>query len=133
MARIDIDGPDVDYDESQLLLYRGEPFTGEAVEFGADGKLWTLKTFAEGYAEGPFKQWFADGRLEMEGVNKRNHAVGEWREWLPDGRLKRTDSFDGEGNLLARTEWGESGAIVKRYSVSEAEAEAEADGGVRLQ
>lgn len=32
VARIDIDDPDVDMDQGQRVLYRGEPFTGEAEE-----------------------------------------------------------------------------------------------------
>ena len=34
-----IDGPDVDLTAPQALLYQGEPFTGEAVEYRKDGSL----------------------------------------------------------------------------------------------
>jgi len=114
VERIDIDGPDVDFDESQLLLYRGEYFTGEAVEYFPDGRLWTLKTFVNGFENGPTGQWFNDGGLQSEGVAKRNSAVGEWRSWFPGGRLERVSIFDDDGNLLTRTDWNEDGEIVKQ-------------------
>jgi hypothetical protein len=115
VERIDIDGPDIDYDEWQLLLYRGKYFTGEAVEYFPDGSLWTLITFVDGFRDGPTKQWSADGRLEEEGMERRNRAVGEWRAWFPDGRLRRTSSFDDEGNLVARRVWNEAGELVEEY------------------
>jgi antitoxin component YwqK of YwqJK toxin-antitoxin module len=115
VERIDIDGPDVDYDESQLLLYRGEYFTGEAVEYFPDGRLWTLKTFVNGFEDGPTRQWFQDGSLQSEGVSKRNYAVGEWKTWFPNGRLEHVSTFDDDGNLLSRIEWNEDGEIVKQY------------------
>ena len=67
MERIDIDGPDVDYDESQLLLYRGEYFTGEAVELFPDGRLWTLKTFANGFEDGPTRQELDEAKSYIKG------------------------------------------------------------------
>jgi antitoxin component YwqK of YwqJK toxin-antitoxin module len=115
VERIDIDGPDVDYDDWQLLLYRGEYFTGEAVEYFPDGALWTLTTYDKGFRDGPDRQWYAGGALESEGVSRRNRAIGEWKEWFPDGRLRRVDVFDEKGNLQARRVWNEAGELVEEY------------------
>ncbi|KAB1139832.1 hypothetical protein F7R91_38545 [Streptomyces luteolifulvus] len=42
--RIDIDDPEIEMDEAQRLLYRGEPFTGEVTEF-LSGKLVSLDSY----------------------------------------------------------------------------------------
>ncbi|WP_034263534.1 toxin-antitoxin system YwqK family antitoxin [Actinospica robiniae] len=110
--RIDIDGPDVDLTPSGLLLYRGELFTGEAVEYFEDGSLWTLETYTEGYKNGPTMQWFRDGTLEEQGQTRASIPVGEWTTWHANGRLRQRTVFSGDGfvlNKLSEQQWDEEG------------------------
>lgn len=65
-VRIDIDDPEVDFDDGERLFYPGEPFTGEVVEYQG-GALVSLETYRDGIVDGPVKQWFEDGTLRAEG------------------------------------------------------------------
>lgn len=112
MKRIDLDGPDVDWDDQQALLYQGEPFTGEAVEYHPDGTLWTLRTFAGGFEEGPTRQWYRDGTQHRDGLLRGHQPDGEWREWRPDGTPRPLDVFD-RGRRVSYRVWDQAGEVVE--------------------
>jgi hypothetical protein len=106
---IDIMDPEVDLDDNQRYLYRGDLYTGEAVEFGPDGArrgLWTLK---HGLRDGPQRSWYPDGTLESEGVSRLGLPIGEWRTWHPNGQLETLNVFGENGLLVSTTEWRPDG------------------------
>lgn len=110
--RIDLDGPDVGLTPGQGLLYRGELFTGEAVEYRKDGSLWTLQTYVDGSHTGPTKQWYPDGTLEEEGQSRGGVAFGEWKSWYPNGQLRSRTVFSEEAfgeRILFKEQWDEEG------------------------
>ncbi|WP_107654178.1 toxin-antitoxin system YwqK family antitoxin [Nocardia suismassiliense] len=110
---IDVDDPDADMsNEYSQMFYRGERYTGEAVERGADGTIIGLWTFVDGFEEGPSKSWYPDGAPKHTGMVARNRPVGEWREWYPDGRLQEVSVFDGPGKLVSRKKWDENGVLI---------------------
>jgi antitoxin component YwqK of YwqJK toxin-antitoxin module len=109
MTRIDIMDPDVDLDMAQRYTYRGELYTGEAVEFGPNGKIVGLWTIENGLKDGPQKGWYADGTLESEGVSRRGLPIGQWRDWHPNGKLKTLSLFNDSGELLSVREWAPDG------------------------
>lgn len=119
MQRIDLEDPDVDFDDWQSLLYQGELFTGEVAEYAAGGRLIGLETYADGLVDGPSQAWYADGSRRSEGRTHHGHAVGEWQEWHPNGQPYRFSTFDGNGNVVARREWDEAGTLVKEYPAPE--------------
>lgn len=103
MRRIDIDGPEVDMDMGQRLLYRGELFTGEVVEYQR-GALVSLNTYKDGVEDGPTREWYMDGTLRSEGVMRDGVPVGELQSWHPNGRLaaRMTMSDNGLRQLTCR-------------------------------
>lgn len=54
--------------EYSRMFYRGEPYTGEAVERYLDGTVIGLRTFVDGFEEGPSKSWYADGSPNHSGL-----------------------------------------------------------------
>jgi hypothetical protein len=64
--RIDIDDPDVDVDDGQRYVYRGEPFTGELFECDRDGAVIALFEVLRGVRHGLHREWGPDGTLRIE-------------------------------------------------------------------
>jgi hypothetical protein len=114
VSRINIMDPEVDVDMGQRYLYRGELYTGEAVELGLDGTtiigLWTL---TDGLEDGPQKGWHPDGTLHSDGVSRRGIPVGEWRSWHPNGQLESLRVFSDNGDLLSASDWAPDGTEIK--------------------
>jgi antitoxin component YwqK of YwqJK toxin-antitoxin module len=113
VERIDLDGPEVDLDEQQTLLYGGRPFTGEAVEYFPGGHVATLQTFTDGFAGGPTMEWYRDGSLKQEGLVTRGRPTGEWREWYSNGRLRRLDTYNEQGKRVSSSAWDEGGDLIE--------------------
>ncbi|WP_116244585.1 toxin-antitoxin system YwqK family antitoxin [Nocardiopsis sp. FIRDI 009] len=113
MRQIDIDELEFPGDSSGAALLDGKPFTGEAVRH-ADGRRVELRTFIEGYEDGPVLRWSPSGKLIVQGSRKHPHgAVGPWHEWDEEGRLLRETVYDALGNQVMTRELDRSGNIVK--------------------
>ncbi|MEU1520538.1 hypothetical protein ABZ490_52080 [Streptomyces sp. NPDC005811] len=114
--RIDVDDPEVDMDNRQRLLFRGELFTGEAVEH-QDGALVSLECYEEGLRHGPNREWYEDGRLRSEGTARRGRPVGVSRAWHPSGLLAHERVFADDGlTMLSDHEWDENGQPTRAWS-----------------
>jgi antitoxin component YwqK of YwqJK toxin-antitoxin module len=109
MNRIDLDDSDVDLDYGLRLLYRGEPFTGEAEEYLAGHRV-SLVTYKDGFRDGPFREWYKSGVLRAEGTMRMESLSGEYKSWHENGVLatKKLHSADG-GAPLSHYEWDEEG------------------------
>ncbi|MGX5182706.1 toxin-antitoxin system YwqK family antitoxin [Streptomyces avermitilis] len=115
MRRIDIDDPEVDMDTGQRLLYRGELFTGEAVEH-LGGALVSLENYEDGLAHGPSREWYKDGTLRSEGTVRRALPVGVWRVWHPNGTLASERVFSDNGQtILSDRQWDETGQPTRSW------------------
>lgn len=115
MHRIDIDDPDVTMDDGERLYYRGNPFTGEAVEYQL-GALVSLITYEDGVEDGPVREWYTDGTLRSEGVMRDGFPAGEFRRWHPNGRLAARTIMSANGlRQLAQFEWDEEGHPTKEW------------------
>jgi antitoxin component YwqK of YwqJK toxin-antitoxin module len=99
-------------DDQGLAWYQGEPFTGEVVERGPDGRLITLYTYVMGNEDGPYQEWYPDDRLYKEGSMRLGLPVGTHRRWYPNGRLAEESVFDDRGDQLARRRWDEAGNLL---------------------
>ncbi|MER6129724.1 hypothetical protein ABT173_45650 [Streptomyces sp. NPDC001795] len=109
LPRIDLDDADVDLDYAQRLLYRGEPFTGEVVEYLGEA-LVSLETYEDGLRHGPNREWYKDGALQSEGMARRGRPVGISREWHANGTLASEKVFSEDGwTMLSVREWDENG------------------------
>ncbi len=108
-----IDKRDSYRDESMLVMYEDEPFTGELESKDADGNVVALFTYYEGITHGPQLQWYPDGQKKAEGVSESGSAIGEWRRWHPNGQLAQVKTFDGNGRQLHVTKWDKDGALIE--------------------
>ncbi|QUI31489.1 hypothetical protein H9W91_11870 [Streptomyces alfalfae] len=114
-ARIDIDDPEVDMDEAQRLLYRGELFSGEAVEYVGE-KLISLDNYTDGMQNGLSLEWYEDGTLRSEGTVRMGLPCGEFKEWHPNGVLASRKVFDEDGTTLREEfTWDMSGQPLRSW------------------
>jgi antitoxin component YwqK of YwqJK toxin-antitoxin module len=115
MNRIDLDDSDVDLDYGLRLLYRGEPFTGEAEEYLAGHRV-SLVTYKDGFRDGPFREWYKSGVLRAEGTMRMESLSGEYKSWHENGVLatKKLHSADG-GAPLSHYEWDEEGCPTRAW------------------
>ncbi|HJP76361.1 MAG TPA: hypothetical protein VJ914_18985 [Pseudonocardiaceae bacterium] len=104
-----VNADDTDMDESERVLYQGEPFTGEVVETDEDGVVIRLNNYLDGKEEGAQREWFNDGMLRSEYHATGGLPTGESREWHENGRLARRQEFDQYGHLRVREDWDEHG------------------------
>ncbi|MFD7437160.1 toxin-antitoxin system YwqK family antitoxin [Streptomyces sp. NPDC059861] len=115
VQRIDIDDPDVDMDDSERLYHRGEPFTGEVTEHLGES-LVSLDTYADGYKNGPSREWYKDGTLRSEGTVRNGLPVGEFKEWHANGVLAAKQVFAENGmTLLEDNTWDEHGQPTRTW------------------
>ncbi len=86
LRKIDVDDPDVDMDDTQRLLYRGELCTGEVVEY-LNGVLVSQDMYVPGLPDGltreKLRQVFDDSGLVLK----------EGCEWDESGRQTRAWTF----------------------------------------
>ncbi|MFI2432195.1 toxin-antitoxin system YwqK family antitoxin [Streptomyces sp. NPDC018693] len=117
--RIDIDDDEVDVAFDQRLLYAGEPYTGEVVEHLA-GSMVSLITYADGFKDGPYREWYENGTLRAEGVMRMGFVSGEFKRWHSNGCLARRmlNSEDGK-TPLAEYEWDEEGRPTRTWGNTE--------------
>ncbi|MBL3666419.1 hypothetical protein JL475_10525 [Streptomyces sp. M2CJ-2] len=117
--RIDIDDAEVDMDETQRLLYRGEPFTGEVTE-SLGGKLVSLDAYVGGIQNGPSREWHKDGTLRSEGTVREGLPRGEFKEWHPNGTLAARKVFDDDGlTLREEYRWDEDGRPTRSWRLDD--------------
>lgn len=118
MNRIDIDDPDVDMDDGQRLLYKGELFTGE-VEERLGGAIISLDAYGDGVQDGLSREWYKDGTLRSEGTARMGCPVGVSREWYPNGTLASERVFEEDGlTLIEDRQWDEEGRPTKDWRKS---------------
>ncbi|KDN75104.1 hypothetical protein DF19_26495 [Streptomyces olindensis] len=115
MRRIDIDDDEVDVGFDHRLLYAGQPYTGEAVEYLA-GRLVSLATYTEGLKDGPYREWYRDGKLRAEGMMHMGFVSGEFKRWHPNGVLAKRMINSEDGKVpIAEYEWDEEGRPTRAW------------------
>ncbi|MET9320878.1 hypothetical protein ABZX75_11940 [Streptomyces sp. NPDC003038] len=119
LRKIDVDDPDVDMDDAQRLLYRGELYTGEVIEY-LSGVLVSQDSYVSGLQDGLSREWYKDGTLRSEGTVRRGRPRGEFMEWHPNGVLKSRQIFDDSGLVLKEEyEWDETGRPTRAWTLTE--------------
>jgi antitoxin component YwqK of YwqJK toxin-antitoxin module len=110
MLRVDED--DLDWDDHNMPVCNGEPFTGESVEYGQGGRLLSLVTYVDGREDGPFRVWTNVGVLVVEGRSRHGTPVGRQREFCDDGAPKVEREYSDKGELLRLKRWNADGAVT---------------------
>jgi antitoxin component YwqK of YwqJK toxin-antitoxin module len=114
----------VDYDdltpsEDHLTLtYRGQDFTGTAVEKDRHGTVIAEVAFREGKKFGLSREWFPGGRLRTEETFAFDALHGESREWYESGALRAEGVYE-LGICLRKQEWSADGAIASKTELRE--------------
>lgn len=112
MQCVDID--DLTYSGEGIYELDGIPFTGVAVELGADGVVISETTYKQGQLFGRSREWHPNGRLILEvvygGVEDRNYL----REWYAGGQAK-AEEVTQLGKLLLRREWSGDGKLMREF------------------
>ncbi|MFJ6016690.1 toxin-antitoxin system YwqK family antitoxin [Streptomyces sp. NPDC092952] len=115
LSRVDIDDPECEMDEGEVVSYQGRRFTGELIEYQR-GTLVSLVTYKDGIEDGPSKEWYADGTPRSEGTLRAGFPVGEAKDWHPNGRLASRVLMSANGlRQLEITEWDENGNPTKKW------------------
>jgi antitoxin component YwqK of YwqJK toxin-antitoxin module len=96
-----------------IVLYEGEPFTGELEDTDDNGRIVGLTAYQNGIEHGPQTEWYPTGQKHIEGQCEQGGAVGEWREWHPNGQLAEYSLFNKFGELVHLQRWDESGNLVE--------------------
>lgn len=114
MKRIDysVSRREIATDDDLRLTYRGEPFTGEAVETIGDQLLFQV-FYVDGIPHGPDREWWADGPIKSEGQVNYGVPAGIWRTWHHNGQLASEQEFDDEGDPIETRTWDESGNPIE--------------------
>ncbi|WP_257454893.1 toxin-antitoxin system YwqK family antitoxin [Archangium lipolyticum] len=118
------DIPRVHFDELELvvrdgyyLYWKGQPFTGFAVEFFPDGTLQSEVHHVDGIENGPKREWFPSGKL-MEEANLWNGGLhGYERVWDEQGRL-RSERRGEFGIPITEKRWDEHGGLMKDWHIT---------------
>ena len=105
-------------DDYLLVLYKGKPFTGTAVEHNSKGVMISSCSYVEGKREGVSRVWSADGVLLREQELKGDAAHGLLREWHPSGELK-TEAFYECAVCIRERSWNASGKLLRDFSLKE--------------
>jgi hypothetical protein len=119
LPRVDFD--ELDIGEDQLMVWRGQPFTGIAVEFFPDGKPCSEVPHVNGLMHGTLRAWHPSGQLREEASLWYGALHGYQREWDEQGRL--VSEVLGElGTGVAEKRWDEHGRLIRDWRISPADS-----------
>lgn len=117
MQRVPFDELDLSSD-SNLLTYKGEPFTGIAYELGPNGELVSEVSYVEGQKSGLSKDWSSRGHLLREQSYIFDSLHGLSREWHDDESPKRESHYE-LGICTREREWRQNGELVRDFVLGE--------------
>lgn len=101
------------------LLYRNgvkHPFTGRVHELHNDGNLLMVCSFLNGKPHGMMQRLAPNGHVLMEAIFANGVLSGVRSKWWENGQLKEKEYW-GDGQYKGRTNWDESGRLIKREVV----------------
>ncbi len=101
------------------LLYRigvEQPFTGQVKEMSRLGSIVMQCTFLNGIPHGKMNRFAPDGNILMEALFVQGVLSGTRTKWWENGQLKE-EEYWGDGEYQGRTNWDNSGRLIKREVV----------------
>ncbi|PKV77844.1 toxin-antitoxin system YwqK family antitoxin [Nocardia fluminea] len=114
---IDINDPELTTVDGRVY-YRGEPFTGETVEYLPDFTEIENISYESGYPKGLCGAWYPDGTRRHSGWLERGFKVDHWQYWSPDGTLVQEDNYDTSGCLQNRKRWDSAGTLIEDFDAA---------------
>jgi antitoxin component YwqK of YwqJK toxin-antitoxin module len=106
-----VSGDDIDYTEDLIVVYEGEPFTGEVIDYYPDGQPETVTTYDGGIKEGPERVYFSNGSIKSEHWRKTGIWHGMGRTWHRNGQQESETRYE-HGDAVAVKRWSEDGELL---------------------
>jgi hypothetical protein len=114
MPRVDFE--ELDVGEEQLMVWKGQPFTGVAVEFFPDGRPCSEVPHLEGVRHGLQRAWYPSGQLREEKNFWQGGLHGYARQWDEQGRLI-SERIGEIGIGIAEKRWDEQGRLIMDWHI----------------
>jgi antitoxin component YwqK of YwqJK toxin-antitoxin module len=112
-----VDFEELDVGDEQLIIWKGQPFTGIAVELFPDGKLCSEVPHLNGVIHGLVRAWYPSGQLKKEASLWQGGLHGYERIWDEQGRLV-SETLGELGIGIAEKRWDEQGRLMKDWHIS---------------
>lgn len=112
----------VEYDELEpsedylALNYKGQPFTGVAIEHGANDTLLTETNYVDGQKSGAAREWLPTGVLIREQHFASGALHGKAREWHDMGQIRSESEYE-LGVCLWEKRWAEDGRLTQHFEL----------------
>jgi len=87
---------------TDMLSYKGKPFTGFIVEYYTNGILMSEEEYKDGYKNGVNISYFENGQIEEEYFSKYNRFYNSFTSWDINGNLISKTNYDDNGNEVDR-------------------------------
>ena len=114
MPRVDFE--ELDLGDDQLTTWKGQPFTGLAVEFFPDGKPCSEVPHLEGVRHGLLRAWYPSGQLREEKNLWQGGLHGCARLWDEQGRLI-SERVGELGIGIAEKLWDGQGRLIMDWHI----------------
>lgn len=118
LPRVDFD--ELDLGDDQLITWKGQPFTGVAVEFFPDGRACSEVPHLNGLRHGLMRGWHPSGLLRKEATLWYGGLHGYMREWDEQGHLI-SEALGELGIGIAEKMWDEQGRLIKDWRMGPAD------------
>ena len=83
VAKVVVDGDKIELRDG-LFYFKGEPFTGVAVEKADNGQKEWEATLKDGKSDGLWTEWYENGQKEFESTFKDGELIS-YKEWDENG------------------------------------------------
>ena len=100
-----------------LMLWKGKPFSGKAVVYGANGFVLEELFFVKGQKSGTQKKWFLNGRLSYLAHYDANKKEGKSFSWWKNGQMRSLSNFKSGKPDGDQMEWYPDGQLFKKLSL----------------
>jgi antitoxin component YwqK of YwqJK toxin-antitoxin module len=107
---------ELDFDDEQLMIWKGKPFTGVGVEFFPAGLLRSEVYHVDGVEHGPKREWYSSGQLKDEANIWQGGLHGYKRIWDEKGRLI-SEELGELGIGIAEKRWDEQGRLIRDWRI----------------
>jgi antitoxin component YwqK of YwqJK toxin-antitoxin module len=112
-----VDFEELDLGDDQLICWKGQPFTGVAVEFFPDGVIRGEVSHLNGLRHGLVREWYHSGQLKEESSLWHGGLHGYERIWDEQGRLI-SETIGEFGIGIAEKKWDEQGRLIRDWHIS---------------
>ncbi|WP_018753579.1 toxin-antitoxin system YwqK family antitoxin [Paenibacillus sanguinis] len=104
-------------DDSDMVLYNDNPFSGLAYELYPNGQIMHVTSYKNGFEDGVCREWYASGEIKCEFEMNRGRIHGDRKYWHRNGSIKSIAHYE-LAFELDYTEWDEHGNLLLTREVN---------------